>query len=40
VDQARANAAAAGVSGIDATFDVGVREIYDRYFRETIHPRW
>ncbi|MFF2246996.1 aldo/keto reductase [Arthrobacter sp. NPDC058130] len=40
VDQARSNAAAAGVGGIDATFDVGVREIYDRYFRETIHPRW
>ena len=40
VDQARSNAAAADVSGIDATFDVGVREIYDRYFRESIHPRW
>jgi hypothetical protein len=40
VDQARSNAAAADVSGIDATFDVGVHEIYDRYFRESIHPRW
>lgn len=40
VDQARSNAEAAGVSGIDATFDVGVREIYDKYFRESIHPRW
>ncbi|MET4097250.1 aldo/keto reductase [Arthrobacter sp. UYCu712] len=40
VEQARSNAAAAGVSGIDTTFDVGVREIYDRYFRESIHPRW
>jgi aryl-alcohol dehydrogenase-like predicted oxidoreductase len=40
VEQARSNAAAAGVSGIDATFDVDVREIYDRYFRESIHPRW
>ena len=40
VEQARSNAAAAAVSGIDATFDVGVHEIYDRYFRETIHPRW
>jgi len=40
VEQARSNAAAAGVSGIDATFDVGVREIYDRYFRGSIHPRW
>jgi aryl-alcohol dehydrogenase-like predicted oxidoreductase len=40
VEQARSNAAAADVTGIDATFDVGVREIYDRYFRESIHPRW
>ena len=40
VEQARANAEAASVSGIDATFDVGVHEIYDRYFRESIHPRW
>jgi aryl-alcohol dehydrogenase-like predicted oxidoreductase len=40
VDQARSNAAAADAGGIDATFDVGVREIYDRYFRESIHPRW
>jgi aryl-alcohol dehydrogenase-like predicted oxidoreductase len=40
VEQAQANAASAGVSGIDATFDAGVREIYDRYFRESIHPRW
>ena len=30
VDQARSNAEAAEVSGIDATFDVGVREIYDQ----------
>jgi hypothetical protein len=36
----RSNAAAAGAGGIDATFDVGVREIYDRYFRQAIHPRW
>lgn len=40
VDQARANAEAASVRGIDATFDVGVHEIYDRYFRAAIHPRW
>jgi aryl-alcohol dehydrogenase-like predicted oxidoreductase len=40
VEQARANAEAASVPGIDATFDVGVHEIYDRYFREAIHPRW
>ena len=40
VEQVRSNAAAAGAAGIDATFDVGVREIYDRYFRASIHPRW
>ena len=40
VDQARSNAEAAAASGIDATFDVGVHEIYDRYFRASIHPRW
>jgi len=40
VDQARSNAGAAGAAGIDATFDVGVHEIYDRYFRASIHPRW
>lgn len=39
VEQAAANALAAGTA-IDATFDAGVREIYDRYFREAIHPRW
>lgn len=39
VDQARANAAAAQVR-IDAEFKAGVRDIYDRYFRPTIHPRW
>jgi aryl-alcohol dehydrogenase-like predicted oxidoreductase len=40
VEQARANAEAADVPGIDGTFDVGVHEIYDRHFREAIHPRW
>ncbi|WP_354156963.1 aldo/keto reductase [Arthrobacter sp. UYCu512] len=39
-DQARSCAAAAGVGGIDATFDAGVHEVYDRYFRASIHPRW
>ncbi|MCB5282765.1 General stress protein 69 [Arthrobacter sp. ES1] len=39
-DQARSSAAAAGVGGIDATFDAGVHEVYDRYFRASIHPRW
>ncbi len=40
VEQARANAEAASVRGIDGTFDVGVHEIYDRYFRASVHPRW
>ena len=39
VDQATANAGAAGVSLPDE-FDEGVRWIYDHYFREAIHPRW
>jgi aryl-alcohol dehydrogenase-like predicted oxidoreductase len=39
VDQATANAAAAGVT-LNAEFDEGVRWIYDHYFREAIHPRW
>jgi aryl-alcohol dehydrogenase-like predicted oxidoreductase len=39
VDQATANAAAAGVS-LPGEFDEGVRWIYDHYFREAIHPRW
>ncbi|WP_457973725.1 aldo/keto reductase [Arthrobacter sp. D1-17] len=39
VEQARANAAAAGVQ-LGAEFDEGVRWIYDHYFREAIHPRW
>lgn len=51
-DQARANAAAAdlastptatataGTGRTGGDFDAGVREIYDRYFRAAIHPRW
>jgi aryl-alcohol dehydrogenase-like predicted oxidoreductase len=37
--QAEANAAAAAVA-LPADFDAGVHDIYDRYFREAIHPRW
>ncbi|BCW85777.1 hypothetical protein NicSoilE8_34500 [Arthrobacter sp. NicSoilE8] len=37
--QARANAEAGSVSLEGSLFD-GVRDIYDRYFREAIHPRW
>lgn len=39
VEQARSNAAAAGVA-LGEEFDDGVRWIYDHYFREAIHPRW
>lgn len=38
--QARANAEAAAETELGARIDPGVREIYDRYFRESIHPRW
>lgn len=39
VEQARSNAAAAGIS-LNEDFNEGVRWIYDHYFREVIHPRW
>jgi aryl-alcohol dehydrogenase-like predicted oxidoreductase len=39
VSQAVSNALAAGTE-ISAEFDAGVGDIYDRYFREAIHPRW
>jgi aryl-alcohol dehydrogenase-like predicted oxidoreductase len=40
-EQARSNAASAGVlRNIDRNFDNGVRTIYDKYFREAVHPRW
>lgn len=38
VAQARSNASAGRVPPLDLTD--GVREIYDRYFREGIHSRW
>jgi aryl-alcohol dehydrogenase-like predicted oxidoreductase len=37
--QAESNAAAGSVE-LPESFDAGVREIYDRYFREAIHHRW
>ncbi|MHA7156250.1 aldo/keto reductase [Arthrobacter sp. TMN-50] len=40
VDQARANAAAADTDGLGAGLNDGVRDIYNRHFREAIHPRW
>jgi aryl-alcohol dehydrogenase-like predicted oxidoreductase len=39
-EQARSNAAAATVEPLGADFSAGVRDIYDRYFRAAIHPRW
>ncbi len=39
-EQARANAAAAGVGPLPTAFHEGVRRLYDDRLRETIHPRW
>ncbi|KHL04521.1 aldo/keto reductase [Sinomonas humi] len=39
--QAKANAAAADATGkLGPDFDGGVRRIYEKYFRESVHPRW
>ncbi|MCH6471495.1 aldo/keto reductase [Sinomonas terrae] len=39
--QAKANAAAANaVDRLGPEFDGGVRRIYEKYFRESVHPRW
>ncbi|WP_426004349.1 aldo/keto reductase [Paenarthrobacter sp. NyZ202] len=38
--QARANAEAGGLEDVGTGLAAGVRDIYDRYFREAIHPRW
>jgi len=40
VEQALANASAASTGTLGTDLDAGVREIYGRYFREAIHPRW
>ncbi|MFG6474964.1 aldo/keto reductase [Microbacterium sp. P06] len=37
--QAEGNAAAGSVE-LPAEFDAGVHDIYDRFFREAVHPRW
>jgi aryl-alcohol dehydrogenase-like predicted oxidoreductase len=37
--QAESNAAA-GALVVPPALDLGVHDIYDRYFREAIHPRW
>ena len=38
--QAAANAEAGGMQSVGADLSDGVRDIYDRYFREAVHPRW
>jgi aryl-alcohol dehydrogenase-like predicted oxidoreductase len=38
-EQARANAAAAAVT-LPPDFDTAVHDLYDRYFRAAVHPRW
>jgi aryl-alcohol dehydrogenase-like predicted oxidoreductase len=39
-DQARANAAAGSVPDLGAAIRDGVAGLYDRRFRESVHPRW
>ncbi|WP_210507059.1 aldo/keto reductase [Naasia sp. SYSU D00057] len=39
-EQARANAAAGSVPDLGDDFRRGVRDIYDRRFREAVHARW
>lgn len=39
-EQARANAAAGSAEALGAPFEAAVRDIYDRRFRATVHPRW
>jgi aryl-alcohol dehydrogenase-like predicted oxidoreductase len=38
--QARANAAAAGIPPLGPDFDAAVRDLSDRYFRAAVHDRW
>ncbi|MFJ4107205.1 aldo/keto reductase [Oerskovia enterophila] len=40
VEQARANAEAGSAEVLGPLFTSGIREIYDRYLRESIHARW
>ena len=39
-EQARGNAAAGAVPPLGASFDDAVRDLYDRYFRASIHSKW
>jgi aryl-alcohol dehydrogenase-like predicted oxidoreductase len=38
--QGRANAAAGDADPLPAAFRSGVRDLYDRYFRQAVHDRW
>ncbi|BCW50140.1 aldo/keto reductase [Arthrobacter sp. StoSoilB13] len=38
--QAHANAEAGAMQDVGSGLTAGVQDIYDRYFREAIHPRW
>ncbi|MCX7521729.1 aldo/keto reductase [Microbacterium sp. STN6] len=40
VEQARANAEAGSVEPLPDGFETAVGDIYDRYFRASVHPRW
>lgn len=40
VAQAQSNASAGDVAQLDADFTVQITELYDRYFRESVHERW
>ncbi|RYI99251.1 MAG: aldo/keto reductase, partial [Actinomycetales bacterium] len=39
-EQARANAAAGDADPLAPAFLDGVRDLYDRHFREAVHGRW
>jgi len=39
-EQARANASAGEVDALPSSFTDAVRDLYDRRFREVVHPRW
>ncbi|CAN5324752.1 aldo/keto reductase [soil metagenome] len=40
LEQARANASAGSVAALGDAFTASVIDIYDRYFRAAVHPRW
>ncbi|MBC7518625.1 MAG: aldo/keto reductase [Microbacteriaceae bacterium] len=40
VEQAVSNAQAGNAAQLSPEFTIGVTELYDRYFRAAIHPRW